>query len=122
VRDEDVDVERIRETIIEVLENKFALIKKATQHCLRTVADEMFSQGFISDDVRDEHDYSKMVCEYKSMLFFASSLSVLKDKCSKFLECLAKPSGPAKASAQALATGWNKIIYERFNIKMSFSI
>ena len=87
----------------DILHKQHYPLQKALQNCLPQVAAEMFTEGLISELVKNEPTYDKLVDEFKAGMEWKDVSELLKHWQS-FVKILSNRSGPAKYAANHLGS------------------
>ena len=104
-----------------VLKKQFNSLNNALKNCLKDVANEMYAEGLISNEVKDKPTYDSIIQEFKAGMIYKKDISQLEGYCQTFLDCLYNGSqgGPARGAAQNLAEEWKKDVHDIHSISLS---
>ena len=93
---------QMRKLMKDILQEQHCHLQLALKNCLSQVASEMFTKKLISEPVKDEPTYDKLVGDFKAGIEF-KDVSELQKYWQSFIEILSNQSGSAVGAADYLA-------------------
>ena len=101
-----------------VLTSHFADLSNQLSRCLPRVSAAMYSKRMISESVRKSPAIDSVIDEFESGLQLANNISMLKEHCQLFLQCLCSEGGPTKLAAQKLCKNWVEEVKKKCSISL----
>lgn len=101
----------VRQQIHQSVKEHYTDLKQATQHCIPTISDHLYSKHFISHSVHETPTFDRMIAEFESGLL-SKDLSQMESYCIEFIECLSSSDGPSVEVSSRLAEKWKHFFHD----------
>ena len=86
------DADQIKKIMADVLQEQHYPLQVASKHCLLQMAPDMFSYGMITEPVKDQQTYNKLISDFKAGMKF-KGVPALQKYWQSFLEILSNQRG-----------------------------
>ena len=92
----------MRSYVKEVFTQNFEQLQNTSRYSLNSLADKMFTNSLISDDVHRSPTFQSIFDEFIAGMEVTTTLNELKDHCLKFLKACTEVGGPIVKAADIL--------------------
>ena len=96
------NAKQIQKLMKDILKEQHHPLQQALKNCLPQVASEMFTKNLISESVKDEPTYDKLIGDFKAGMEFKDA-SELQKHWQSFIEIVSNQGGSAVGAAKYLA-------------------
>ena len=97
-----VDIKGIVNCIKDTINRNFAKLGRLFDPSIHTVSAELFTNGIISNEVRNNPSTDRILQEFYTGLDFMKTLPKVLDHCNKFFSALHDQGGPLRIACDAL--------------------
>ena len=100
--DIDLCVTKMRSCIKDVFNQNFERLRNTSRNSLNSLADKMFTNSLIGDDVHRSPSFQNIFDEVIAGIDLTTTLNELQDHCCKFITACTDVGGPIKKAAELL--------------------
>ena len=100
--DIDLDVTTMRSHVKEVFTQNFELLQNTSRYSINSLADKMFTNSLISDDVHRSPKFQNIFDEFIAGMEVTTTPHELQDHCGKFITACTDVGGPIAKAADKL--------------------
>ena len=118
----EVDVKKLKEAISRVLVSYHAGLTCLPKKSLPSLANQLYTKGLISNEVKDNPSVDEFIDEFKASLNFMKEVSQVKDHCKKFLKAFIAVGGSYATAANALHKDWIETVNNELNVSFCIDL
>ena len=118
----DIDVKKLKQAIDKVLVSFHADLTGLSKKSLRSLANQLYTSGLISNEVKDNPSVDEFISEFKSGLVFMRKTSEVKDHCKKFLKAFMAVGGSYAIAANVLHRDWIETVCNELDVSFSIDL
>ena len=117
----EVEFSKLKAEIQRIFDEHLAGLSRLLKNNLKRFADELFSVGIISEDVKSSPSYNNIMDEFISIMEFKENALEIVNHTVLFLKTLSKLGTPQNSAATSIAHKLTKTVDDKLKVKISFT-
>ena len=118
----EIDVKKLKQIIDRLVVSFHADLTDLPKSSLPSLANQLYTSGLISNDVKDKPSIDEFISEFKAGFRLLRKVSQVKDHCKKFLKAFMAVGGSYAIAANVLHEDWIETINNELDDSFNFNL